>query len=100
MVRHAIEGDSLEEIADELERMGVIQRVDDEWLEVVEVLQRVYEATETATEETGGRGRQQGVISRYADLDGEYTTGDVGKLLDALEALGLVDHDQRLYSTD
>lgn len=100
MVKHSIEADSLDEIAAELESMGVVQQVDDEWMEIVEALQQAYEGARIATENTDGRGRQQGVIAELAGMDEEFAAWEVGRMLDLLDAFGLVEHDGRLYSVE
>jgi len=100
MTRHSIEGESLEEIAAELERLDVIRNVEDEWFEIVDVLQRAYEGTRVATERTDGRGRQQGVIAELSGLNEDFSEREVGKMLDLLDAFGLVEHDGRLYAVE
>jgi len=100
MARHAIEADSIEGIAAELEELGVVDRPDDEGLEVIEVLQRVHEGARIATEETDGRGRQQSTIAEHADLDDRYTGRQVGEMLDVLDTLGLVGREGRVYRVE
>ena len=100
MARHAVEADSLEGIAAELEELGVVDRPDEEWREVIEVLRQVHEGARVATERTDGRGQQQGTIAEHAGLDDRYTAVQVGEMLDVLDTFGLVGRDGRVYRVE
>ncbi|PSQ60617.1 hypothetical protein BRD18_00535 [Halobacteriales archaeon SW_7_71_33] len=95
--RHAVEADSLEGIATELEEPGVVDRSDEEWREVIEVLRQVHDGARVATERTDGRGQQQGTVAEHAGLDDRYTAAQVGEMLDIF---GLVDRDGRVYRVE
>ncbi|PSQ38077.1 hypothetical protein BRD13_07770 [Halobacteriales archaeon SW_5_70_135] len=98
--RHAVEADSLEGIAAALEELGVIDRPDEEWREVTEVLWQVHESARVATECTDGRGRQQGTVAEHAGLDDRYTAAQVGETPDVLDTFGLVGRYGRVYRVE
>jgi hypothetical protein len=97
MVEYTISGESLDEIAEDLAEIGVVERQALNWGEEIAVIETVLEGARESTRQTGGEGNQQGTIQELAGLEDEYDSNEIGTILDFLDVFGYVEHNGRRY---
>jgi hypothetical protein len=99
MATFSVEGESLEEIGEALKQEGVVGPADPRWEEMTDDFAKLVDAVEDATQRTNGRGNQQSKIAEYAGLHEEYSSEQVGDMLDVLSYFGHVEKVDRRYRT-
>lgn len=97
MPTYTVEGDSLEDIADDLADLGLLGPAAGRWADMNATMERLLGGVREAHERTDGEGNQQSKIAEYAGLSDEYDSERIGEMLDVLSYFGYVEKVDRRY---
>lgn len=100
MPKYTIEGDSLQEIGDDLQELGLVGYEGTEWGRLLETLERLVDGVAEAHDRSDGAGMTRSKIADFASMDDEFDGEKIGRMLDVLAIFGFVDRVDRRYRLD
>lgn len=100
MPTYTIEGDSLQDIGDDLQELGLVGYEETEWGRMLETLERLLHGVAEADDRSDGAGMTRSKIADFASMDDEFDGEKIGTMLDVLAIFGFVDRVDRRYRLD